>query len=169
MHSSPVSADVANFFQPSIDCIVQAVVDQERSALKEVSVSQISSRGCTPFKAWLEHVVLVGGFAASDYLFQRVEAQLTRKGLMLVRPDNRVWVTSYIPAVFSCKCMLTFTCAETKLRLTGPYPSSLITTFALELRRSLMELMSMFATTNLIRSTSKGLPRSTYTRMVYLS
>jgi len=40
----PLSAEVAKFFQPSIDCIVQAVMEQ---TLKEMSVSEISFRWCS--------------------------------------------------------------------------------------------------------------------------
>jgi hypothetical protein len=66
-------SDVAGFFQPSIDCVVQAVVDQQSSA-----------------KAKISNVVLVGGFAASDWLFQQVKDRLTTKGLAVTRPENYV-------------------------------------------------------------------------------
>jgi len=65
--------DVAGFFQPSIDCIIQAVLDQMDSAQQTIS-----------------HVVLVGGFAASDWLFQQVKDRLTTKGLVVTRPENHV-------------------------------------------------------------------------------
>ena len=39
-----------------------------------------------------QHVVLVGGFAASDWLFFKVHELLTPLGLNIARPDNHVWV-----------------------------------------------------------------------------
>ena len=40
----------------------------------------------------LQHVVLVGGFAASDWLFSKVYESLTPLGINIVRPENHVWV-----------------------------------------------------------------------------
>ncbi|KAF8181789.1 hypothetical protein BJ912DRAFT_1061935 [Pholiota molesta] len=68
-----LGSDVATFFEPSIDCIIDAVLDQTRTAHKPIS-----------------HVVLVGGFAASDYMFNKVHAALTPSGLNIVRPENHV-------------------------------------------------------------------------------
>jgi hypothetical protein len=39
-----------------------------------------------------QHVVLVGGFAASDWLFSKVFELLTPLGINIVRPENHVWV-----------------------------------------------------------------------------
>ncbi|KAF8805124.1 hypothetical protein BYT27DRAFT_7339733 [Phlegmacium glaucopus] len=50
--------DVAQFFQPSVDCIVKAVLDQKRIAHKPIF-----------------HVVLVGGFAASDWLYTKAHCK----------------------------------------------------------------------------------------------
>jgi len=68
-----LGSDVAEFFRPSVDCIVKAVLEQKSSAHKPIS-----------------HVVLVGGFAASDWLFSRVQDLLTPVGLNVVRPENYV-------------------------------------------------------------------------------
>ncbi|KAF8805122.1 hypothetical protein BYT27DRAFT_7258239 [Phlegmacium glaucopus] len=65
--------DVAQFFQPSVDCIVKAVLDQKRIAHKPIF-----------------HVVLVGGFAASDWLYTKIHDVLTPLGLNIVRPENHV-------------------------------------------------------------------------------
>jgi len=65
--------DVAMFFQPSIDCIIQAVKDQRATAHKPIV-----------------HVVFVGGFAASDWLFSKVQAALTSLKLNVTRPENHV-------------------------------------------------------------------------------
>ena len=44
------------------------------------------------FFVYFQHVVLVGGFAASDWLFSKVYELLTPVGLNVVRPENHVWV-----------------------------------------------------------------------------
>ncbi|XP_006460477.1 hypothetical protein AGABI2DRAFT_142700 [Agaricus bisporus var. bisporus H97] len=56
--------DVASFFEPSVERIVDGVLTQCSVARKAIS-----------------HVFLVGGFAASDYLYQRVKDELQSHGL----------------------------------------------------------------------------------------
>ena len=88
-----VRSDVAQFFQPSIDCIVKAVLEQRNSAHKTISVGLYSSffKYCFPdHLLYFQHVVLVGGFAASDWLFSKVYELLTPLGLNIVRPENHV-------------------------------------------------------------------------------
>ncbi|KAF9526171.1 hypothetical protein CPB83DRAFT_896323 [Crepidotus variabilis] len=65
--------DVATFFRASIDCIVQAVMDQKKK-----------------FPQIIRHVVLAGGFSASDWLFHKVRDILTNKGMTVIRPENNV-------------------------------------------------------------------------------
>ena len=85
--------DIARFFQPSIDCIVKAVLTQKNTAHKTISVSLH-----WPFIKYIfpnnvlyfQHVVLVGGFAASDWLYTKVYELLTPLGLNIVRPENYV-------------------------------------------------------------------------------
>jgi hypothetical protein len=86
-------SDVAEFFQPSIDCIVEAVLEQKNSAHKTISVSLYTSLFTMSFSepsSVCQHVVLVGGFAASDWLFAKVYEKLTPLGLIIVRPENHV-------------------------------------------------------------------------------
>ncbi|KAG2006022.1 hypothetical protein CC2G_002380 [Coprinopsis cinerea AmutBmut pab1-1] len=66
-------SDVALFFAPSIDCIVNAVLEQRRTAHRHVS-----------------HVVLVGGFSANDWLYTQISAALKQKGVNVIRPDQHV-------------------------------------------------------------------------------
>ncbi|KAF8901884.1 hypothetical protein CPB84DRAFT_1776920 [Gymnopilus junonius] len=66
-------SDVAQFFEPSIKCIVNAVQEQRKTSHHKIS-----------------HVVLVGGFAASDWLFNSVFNPLQKLGLNVVRPENHV-------------------------------------------------------------------------------
>lgn len=65
--------DVAAFFQPSLSCIVQAVRDQQATAKKIIS-----------------SVFLVGGFAASDWLFSQLKDTFEPLGLKFNRPDSHV-------------------------------------------------------------------------------
>ncbi|KAF5317127.1 hypothetical protein D9611_003509 [Ephemerocybe angulata] len=65
--------DVARFFEPSITCIVNAVKEQRRLAHK-------------PFS----HVVLVGGFASSDWLYEKVKERLSPEGFNVIRPENHL-------------------------------------------------------------------------------
>ncbi|KAF5317094.1 hypothetical protein D9611_003520 [Ephemerocybe angulata] len=66
-------SEVASFFEPSVRCIVNGVLEQRRQAHRPVT-----------------HVVLVGGFAASDWLFARVLEALRPHGMLVVRPENHV-------------------------------------------------------------------------------
>ncbi|KAF9047780.1 hypothetical protein BJ165DRAFT_1468128 [Panaeolus papilionaceus] len=65
--------DVATFFEPSVKCIIDAVKQQKETAHHNFS-----------------HVVLVGGFAASDWLYMEVSKELKKSGYSVVRPDHHV-------------------------------------------------------------------------------
>jgi hypothetical protein len=83
-------SDVAQFFQPSIDCIVKAVLEQ-KSAHKTISVSLYTPLYKYRFAnhlLYFQHVVLMGELAASDWLFLKVHELLTPHGLKIVRPEN---------------------------------------------------------------------------------
>ena len=85
--------DIAGFFQPSIDCIVKAVLQQKNSAQKTISVSLCASFFKYIFPnhvLYFQHVVLVGGFAASDWLYSKVQELLSPLGLNIVRPENNL-------------------------------------------------------------------------------
>jgi hypothetical protein len=85
--------DVAQFFQLSIDCIVKAVLEQKNTAHKPVSVSlyvPFFKYRFSNYLPYFQHVVLVGGFAASDWLFSKVNELLTPLGLNILRPENYV-------------------------------------------------------------------------------
>ncbi|KAF9526170.1 hypothetical protein CPB83DRAFT_837537 [Crepidotus variabilis] len=66
-------SDVANFFQASIDCVVQAVMDRQKASTQAI-----------------RHMILVGGFSGSGWLFEKVKAILTKKGMTVIRPENNV-------------------------------------------------------------------------------
>ncbi|CAA7263110.1 unnamed protein product [Cyclocybe aegerita] len=65
--------DVSSFFEPSVDCIINAVKEQCR---------------VSPHK--IHHVVLVGGFSASDWLLKQVQAGLSDLKLNVFRPEDYV-------------------------------------------------------------------------------
>ena len=98
--------DVAQFFQPSIDCIVKAVLEQKSSAHKTISVSLYTTLFGYHYAnhfLYFQHVVLVGGFAASNWLFSKVHELLTPVGLNVVRPENHVWVFFMIESTLLLK------------------------------------------------------------------
>ncbi|TFK21092.1 hypothetical protein FA15DRAFT_672873 [Coprinopsis marcescibilis] len=66
-------SDVAQFFEPSVKCIVDAVLDQIKNGHHTI-----------------KHVVLVGGFSASDWLYSKIDEVLSPKGLNVIRPENHV-------------------------------------------------------------------------------
>ncbi|KAJ3503573.1 hypothetical protein NMY22_g18205 [Coprinellus aureogranulatus] len=62
--------DVATFFEPSIKCIIGTVEEMLRMGTHHIT-----------------HVVLVGGFGASDWLFKQLQKDLGSQGLKVVRPE----------------------------------------------------------------------------------
>ncbi|KIK58160.1 hypothetical protein GYMLUDRAFT_228044, partial [Collybiopsis luxurians FD-317 M1] len=66
-------AVVARFFEPSIKAILQAIARQRSDSRKVVNT-----------------VFIVGGFAASPWLFSRLKEDLTALGIEVYRPDTHV-------------------------------------------------------------------------------
>jgi len=87
---------VATFFEASIECIVKAVLDQCRMAHKPISVRRFFFSSIVSFCIELafKHVVLVGGFAASDWLFNKVQEKLLPHDLNITRPEQHVSVAA---------------------------------------------------------------------------
>ncbi|KAK7472170.1 hypothetical protein VKT23_000292 [Stygiomarasmius scandens] len=69
-----LGTDVAKFFEPSINSIMDAIVAMQMD--------------CTDSTKRIDSVFLVGGFAASDYLFKRLESFLQPTGLTICRPQS---------------------------------------------------------------------------------
>lgn len=42
------------------------------------------------YEVTFQHILLVGGFASSDYLYNRLQALLEPSGFRVVRPENHV-------------------------------------------------------------------------------
>ena len=86
-------SDVAKFFEPSVECIVNAVIKQCRMAHNPISVCLLGFLGCALcLDLALQHVILVGGFATSDWLSNEVHKKLLPHGLNIIRPQNHVSV-----------------------------------------------------------------------------
>lgn len=85
-------SDVALFFDKSINCIIQAVKNQRDTALKPISVREVPVLHQDAPDIFPQHVVLVGGFSASDWVYSQVTEKLTPLGLHIIRPDNHVFV-----------------------------------------------------------------------------
>lgn len=65
--------DIADLFEPSIEAIIEAFEQQSRVASSSISL-----------------VCLVGGFAASDWLFARLQEYFLPLGISFCRPDAHV-------------------------------------------------------------------------------
>ncbi|KAF7982970.1 hypothetical protein HWV62_24558 [Athelia sp. TMB] len=66
-------SEVAALFEPSINSIIEAIEQQRRVAAKAI-----------------KSIFLVGGFAASDWLFSRLREHMTAQGIDFLRPDSHV-------------------------------------------------------------------------------
>ncbi|KAF6763915.1 hypothetical protein DFP72DRAFT_800828 [Ephemerocybe angulata] len=64
-------SDVASFFEPSVNCIVEAVKDICKDSPYPIS-----------------HVVLVGGFSASEWLYKKLESAVQSLSLEILRPQS---------------------------------------------------------------------------------
>ena len=90
-----LSSDVAAFFEPSIQCIVKSIKEQCEDSVAEISVRNFVTFGYHIFRTKLvcsKSVFLVGGFAASDWLYQNLKSTFTSRGLDVSRPDSHVYV-----------------------------------------------------------------------------
>jgi hypothetical protein len=97
-----------------------------------------------------KHVVLVGGFAASDWLFSKVQEKLLQHGMNITRPQNHVSV----PPSFEINLVLT---SHSGIRpfLMAPCHSISTALYALESRSVLMEISATRPSIPLIQITNK--------------
>ncbi|KAF8627755.1 hypothetical protein AX17_006121 [Amanita inopinata Kibby_2008] len=65
--------DMATFFAPSVQCIMQAILNMRDTAKKPIN-----------------SVLLVGGFSASDWLFSQIKDTLQYLEITVSRPDGRL-------------------------------------------------------------------------------
>ena len=82
-------------FDPAIDAIIDAVKNQRRLALARgnVQVCQYYQRLETcAYLCIPKTLFLVGGFAASEYLFEKLKSRFEQDNLALYRPDVHAYV-----------------------------------------------------------------------------
>ncbi|KAI0310789.1 hypothetical protein OF83DRAFT_1069981 [Amylostereum chailletii] len=77
--------EVSGFFDPGIEEIVRAIEEQQAAAGTAVST-----------------YFLVGGFAASEYLYSKLNAFLCGLGFQLLRPDTHTCVLLHVSAYMHC-------------------------------------------------------------------
>ncbi|PPQ91259.1 hypothetical protein CVT25_006376 [Psilocybe cyanescens] len=68
-----LGTEVASFFEPSFQCIANSIEQQRATSQTDIA-----------------SVFLVGGFAASDWLFNNLRDRFTSDGLDISRPDSHV-------------------------------------------------------------------------------
>ena len=80
---------VAECFQPSIDCIVEAVKGQVQAKPDQFKVRTMTLFTPVPdLNDAAKSVILVGGFSSSHWLFNRVRDELGQIGLDVVRAEH---------------------------------------------------------------------------------
>ncbi len=85
---------VAEFFTPSVRCIVNAVVAQTRLKRSNITVCYLlfvleTTSGFILYDN-IQHVVLVGGFSANDWLFDQIKQSLASQSLTVIRPESHI-------------------------------------------------------------------------------
>lgn len=99
-----------------------------------------------------QHVVLVGGFAASDWLFHSVLAPLEKLGLNVLRPESHMFVFLHPFFLFLFSRFL----LEIKLYQMALFLSILITLFNVVYRKLHMAPSVQFLSLLAIQSTCQG-------------
>ncbi|KIL55673.1 hypothetical protein M378DRAFT_173431 [Amanita muscaria Koide BX008] len=64
---------VAKFFEPAVQDIIAGIINQCRNTKDGVSI---------------KHVLLIGGFGRSEYLYTRLRDYFKSSGIIVLRPDN---------------------------------------------------------------------------------
>ena len=74
---------------------MKSIKEQCEASDTEISVRNLSHLvSCVLLISLLKSVFLVGGFAASDWLYQKLKAAFISRGLDVSRPDSHVYVSS---------------------------------------------------------------------------
>jgi tRNA A37 threonylcarbamoyltransferase TsaD len=84
--------DIEKLFQPSLRAILTAIEEQQKQTDVPIKVNirdvfPLADVDCITLQA----VFLVGGFAASDYLFTKVQEQLQPYNYRVSRPDGHLY------------------------------------------------------------------------------
>jgi hypothetical protein len=81
---------VATLFEPSIRATIQAIDKQLREAQTPVAVRPLIRPAESLRHTCVKAVLLVGGFAASQWLFSNLRDYVEGRGLQFLRPDGQV-------------------------------------------------------------------------------
>ncbi|KAG6371758.1 hypothetical protein JVT61DRAFT_9110 [Boletus reticuloceps] len=81
--------DVATLFEPSAAAIIDAVENQRRLATKPIQRTSTLDRS-TRRLTTAQSIFLVGGFAASDSLFSKLQGHIRPLNLDFCRPDSHI-------------------------------------------------------------------------------
>lgn len=92
--SFPPRSDVAPLFEPSAEAIIEAIEEQRDAAIKNISV-RFPSLYMLHLPNEAQTVFLVGGFAASEWLFARLRNHLGSLDLNFSRPDSHTCVVIF--------------------------------------------------------------------------
>ena len=115
-----VRNEVADFFEPSIEAAVASIRAQIAASGGLIKVDDIT---CSR-EAYLtsgQSVWLVGGFAASPWLFSQLQERLAPLNVTINRPDTQTLV-----AVSRCACLSDFKETVPRLLRTGQLDSSVV-------------------------------------------
>ena len=128
-------------------------INRSRSVFRRHSLNIIFET----FFCIFQHVVLVGGFAASDWIFFKVHELLTPLGINIVRAENYVWV------FFQDQndTVLKETSLETKLFRMARSHSTSTTSWELAFPNLHMVSLPLSHTTQMTQITSRGLKMCT--------
>ena len=122
---------VAEWFAPFVLCIIDAILQQKKAGLS-ISVSRTPcSLLCSVLKCF-QHVVMVGGFACSEWLCERVKRCLTPLGLNVFCSETHVLVTLFVLQVWFF--LLNYWRSATRQFPMVPFHSTLTTMFHLAFR-----------------------------------
>ena len=88
---------MASFFKPSIDAIVDTVIEQHSASSVPASVSTEPNQHRSALKTGIflhKLALLVGGYAASPWLLAKLKDRLVDIGLEIFCPDSHTYATA---------------------------------------------------------------------------
>ena len=88
-----ISAEVSEFFEPSIQSTVDSIRENFCGFLPANSVCILLYPRTLPLTDREQIAFLVGGFATSPWLSEQLQRRLLDLGFQVRRPDEHTWVT----------------------------------------------------------------------------
>lgn len=80
------------FYRPSLEAIVEAIQKQRQTATGPISVRVYTSYTHVAQLTIAQTIFLVGGFAASPWLYNNLQQVVKPLGLTVCRPDTHTYV-----------------------------------------------------------------------------